>query len=273
MRVAARMGEKLVQGLARQWRDAGLMAGDTLLLHSSLRRTTRTLVRAGGEVSAAAEVVLDSILETLGPDGTLLLPLFNFDFTGGVAFDMRATPSHMGALTEAGRLRPGAVRTGHPIYSFAVLGRQADAFRGVENFSGYGADSPFAILRTMVGRIGVLDLPDQHSMTFYHHVEEMKAAPWRYHKIFEGDYVGLDGARSTRRFGLFVRDLDRGVVTDVDAMGELLWARGLYSGDRPGQGSGLRLIDAGALFDATAEVIDGGRAEGLLYRLETPAAA
>ena len=267
------MAERVTELLAGQWRDAGLRAGETLLLHSSLRRTTRAVVRAGGQVSDAAEIVLDSILEALGPDGTLLLPLFNFDFTSGVAFDIRSTPSQMGALTEAGRLRSGAVRTGHPIYSFAAIGRQAERFRGVENFSGYGADSPFAMLRALGGRIGVLDLPDQHSMTFYHHVEEMRAAPWRYHKTFEGDYVGWDGVRAKRQFGLFVRDLERGVVTDVDAMGERLWASGLYRGDRPGEGSGLRLIDASALFTAVADVIDQGKAEGLLYRIETPAAA
>ena len=267
------MTERLVQRLANQWRDAGLQAGEMLLLHSSLRRTTRAVARAGGQIADAAEIVLDSVIEALGPDGTLILPLFNFDFTSGTAFDIRTTPSQMGALTEAGRLRPGAVRTGHPIYSFAVLGRRATDFRGVENFSGYGADSPFAMLRAMGGRIGVLDLPDQHSMTFYHHVEEMQAAPWRYHKTFAGDYIGWDGACSTRQFGLFVRDLERGAVTDVDAMGELLWSHGLYEGDRPGAGSCLRLIAAAALFGAVAEVIDSGKAEGLLYRLETPAVA
>jgi len=267
------MVESATQLLAGQWRDAGLKSGETLLLHSSLRRTTRAVVRAGGQLATAAETVLDSFLEALGPDGTLLLPLFNFDFTSGAPFDIRSTPSQMGALTEAGRLRPDAVRTGHPIYSFAVIGRQAERFRGAENFSGYGADSPFAMLRDLGGRISVLDLPDQHSMTFYHHVEEMKAAPWRYHKTFEGDYVGWDGLPTRRQFGLFVRDLEGGVVTDVDAMGELLWSRGLYQGDRPGEGSGLRLIDAGGLFDTVAEVIDQGRAEGLLYHLETPAAA
>ena len=267
------MGEHVAQILADQWREAGLGPGETLLLHSSLRRTTRAVVRAGGQVADAAEIVLDSFLQALGPDGTLILPLFNFDFTSGVVFDIRNTPSQMGALTEAGRSRPGAVRTGHPIYSFAVIGRHAERFGGVENFSGYGPDSPFAMLRDFGGRIGVLDLPDQHSMTFYHHVEEMKAAPWRFHKIFEGDYIGWDGVCSTRRFGLFVRDLDRGVVTDVDVMGEVLWSRGLYQGDRPGEGSGLRLIDANALFDAVAEVVDQGCAEGLLYRLDAPAAA
>lgn len=56
------------------------------------------------------ETILDSFLHTLGENGTLLLPLFNFDFCGGAPFVIRTTPSHMGALTEAGRVRLGAVR-------------------------------------------------------------------------------------------------------------------------------------------------------------------
>jgi len=265
------MAEDPITAMARQWRSAGVGAGDMLLLHSSLRRVARTVIRAGGAADQVADLVLDSVLEALGPRGTLLLPLFNFDFTSGAAFDMRSTPSQMGTLTEAGRLRPGAVRTGHPIYSFAVLGAQASRFEGLVNDSGYGPDSPFAVLRALGGKIGVLDLPDQHSMTFYHHVEEARSVPWRYHKRFEGDWIGLDGARSRRSFGLFVRDLERGVTTHVDPMGEVLWGRGFYRGDRPGQGTGLRTIDAGALFEVVAAVIDEGAAEGLLYRIEQPA--
>jgi aminoglycoside 3-N-acetyltransferase len=113
----------------------------------------------------------------------------------------------------------------------------------------------------------VLDLPDQRSMTFYHHVEEQLAASWRYHKPFTGTCVGWDGRATRRTFSIYVRDLERGVTTAVDPMGELLWARGLWRGDRPGQGSGLRTIDANALFGAVAEVIASGRGEGLLYTL------
>ena len=267
------MAEDVIAAMARQWRAAGVCAGDVLLLHSSLRRVARSVLRAGGTADRVADDVLESVLEALGPDGTLLLPLFNFDFTTGVPFDIRSTPSQMGALTEAGRLRPGAVRTGHPIYSFAVLGAQAQRFAGVENDSGYGPDSPFAILHALGGKIGVLDLPDQHSMTFYHYVEENRSVPWRYHKRFEGDYIGFDGVKTRRSFGLFVRDLERGAVTHVDPMGEVLWGRGFYRGDRPGQGSGMRTIDAAALFEVVGAVIDEGAAEGLLYRIETPALA
>jgi aminoglycoside 3-N-acetyltransferase len=243
--------------LAQNWRRCGINPGDIVLIHSSLKRTLQTH-------STTPQAVLESFLDAVGPNGTLLFPLFNFDFTKGVPFDMKSTPSHMGVLTEAARMHPGAVRSGHPIYSFAIIGPQANLF-AVDNFCGYGPDSPFAVLRTANGKIAVLDLDDQNSMTFYHHVEEMHAVPYRYHKQFTGLYTDADGDKSERTYGLFVRDLERGVRTDVDRMGELLWEKGLYRGDRPWQGDGLRTISAAAIYDAVSEVIKEGRAKGLLF--------
>ena len=121
--------------------EAPIKPGSTLLLHSSIIRTVR-------QHRIKPEGIITALLDRLGADGTLLLPLFNFEFTEGVPFDIKSTPSHMGALTEAGRNWPGAVRTGHPVYSFAVIGRNASQFEGLDNRSAYGPDSPFARLRT-----------------------------------------------------------------------------------------------------------------------------
>jgi len=159
------------------------------------------------------------------------------------------------------------VRTGHPIYSFAVIGARAREFKGVVNFSGYGADSPFGLLYRGGGKIAILDLPDQNSVTFYHFVEENLEVPYRYHKTFTGSYTDAEGRSDERTFGLFVRDLDKGVETHVDPMGEYLWQAGLYEGCRPGEGNGLRTIKAALLFDATANVIKSGKAEEMLYRI------
>ncbi len=106
----------------------------------------------------------------------------------------------MGALTEAGRAHPDAVRTEHPIYSFAVIGKEASRFRDLRNFSGYGPDSPFAVLRALDGKVAILDLVDQDSMTFYHHVEEMHDVPYRHHKTFTADYIDWDGKTTRRTF-------------------------------------------------------------------------
>jgi aminoglycoside 3-N-acetyltransferase len=252
--------------LTREWREAGLGTNDIVLIHSSVKRTLRRYLKAGHRLDTAD--ILQSFLQAVGPGGTVLFPLFNFDFTTGVPFDIRTTPSRMGALSEAARLHPGAVRTGHPIYSFAVIGAEARRFDGVENFSGYGPDSPFAMLRALDGKIAVLGLPDQHSMTFYHHVEEAHEVPYRYHKTFTADYTGRDGGSAPRTFGLFVRDIEKGVMTAVDPMGERLWADGLYAGHRPDAESGLRVIGARVLFDAVGAVIQAGAAQGLLYRIE-----
>jgi aminoglycoside 3-N-acetyltransferase len=258
--------EPAVAFLSEQWFRSGVRNGDMLLLHSSTRGTLRRLKKMG--FAMEVETILDSFLHVLGEHGTLLLPLFNFDFCSGVPFDIRTTLSHMGALTEAGRLRPGAVRTGNPIYSFAILGKRSDLFRGVDNFSGYGADSPFGILHREGGKIAVLDLPDQESMTFYHYVEESVSVGYRFHKRFSAPYTDFDGKAAERTYGLFVRKIEEGVVTRVDPMGEFLWAKGLYSGDRPGTGSGLRVVHTQPLYDEVASVIGQGKARGMLYEIE-----
>lgn len=252
--------------LAQEWGAAGLADADMVLVHSSISRILRRLRQMGAPPDP--EIVLDSLLEAIGPRGTLLLPLFNFGFSEGKAFDIATTPSQMGALTEIARLHRDSVRTGHPIYSFAVLGFQRAEFEDVVNFSGYGPDSPFGILHRSNGKIAVIDLPDQQSMTFYHYVEEANSVSYRYHKTFEGLYAGADGRKQTRSFGLFVRKIEEGVITSVDPMGERLWQRGLYSGDLPRHGSGMRVISASALFEEVTQVIKKGLAKGLLYEID-----
>ena len=248
------------------WAESGIGKGDTVLIHSDLRRTIRRFRRQGIDLSP--ETVLDSFWDAVGASGTILLPLFNFDFAKGIPFDIRRTPSRMGSLTEAGRLHPDAVRTGHPIYSFAAIGARAERFRGLNNFSGYGEDSPFAILRELDGKIAVLDLPEQGSMTFYHHIEEMHQVPYRYHKTFSGEYTDQHGMTEVRTYGLIVRDLEKGVLTHVNPMGELLWERGLYVGSRPQEGSGLRVISARKMYDFVSTIIVSGKAKGLLYVIQ-----
>jgi aminoglycoside 3-N-acetyltransferase len=251
--------------LTAAWRACGIERGDIVLLHSAIGRTMRMVKRI--DAAADTHTILKSFLDAVGPEGTLLLPLFNFGFANGEAFDMRTTPSTMGALSETGRQREGAVRTGHPIYSFAAIGADSDAFEGVNNRSGYGEDSPFGMLRAMGGKIAVLDLDDQNSMTFYHHVEEMKAVPYRYFKTFFGPYTAMDGTLSMEAYCLYVRDLTAGVLTHVNRCGEAMWRAGLYKGERPGQGAGLRVIEARAMYDFVAEVIESDRAFGTLYTL------
>ncbi|MEO6694981.1 MAG: AAC(3) family N-acetyltransferase, partial [Ignavibacteria bacterium] len=135
------------------------------------------------------------------------------------------------------------------------------------NYSAFGKDSPFGILHQMDGKIAVLDIGGDFSMTFYHYIEEMENAPNRYHKIFKGPYIDNDGIETIREFNLYARILEDRVVTDVKPMEDYIWENGLYAGDPPGIGSCLHLIKANIFYDITAKVIREGRALGMLYRI------
>lgn len=258
----------MIETLAQEWRESGVQEGDVLLVHSSVKRVIRRCLKQ--RIRLTADDLVESFLQAVGESGTLLLPLFNFDWTTEKTFDVRNTPSQMGVLTEAGRTHPEAVRTGHPIYSFAAIGKNADNFKNVDNFSGYGADSPFAILRELDGRIAVLDLDDQESMTYYHHVEESLEVDYRFHKKFSGMYTDASGDTSEKTYGLYVRDVDRGVITYGNPTGELLWEKGIYTGSRPNEGTGLRTALAREVHECIADIISSGNAENMLYRIEKP---
>lgn len=249
------------------WENSGLQMGDVVLVHSSMRRAFRFL--ASHKVQPNPSLVIDSLLDHVGLDGTVIFPLFNFDFPMTKTFSMLTTPSQMGVVTEYARLNYKGVRTGHPIYSFFAIGAQSKDFQDINNRSGYGPDSPFSKLLELNGKIAVVDLEDQESMTFYHFVEERLNVNYRYHKRFEGQYEGLDGSISTQEYSLFVRDLAKGVVTDVNRMGEILWSEGIYQGLRPGVGHGMRSISVDEIVIRTEKEIVEGRADKTLYSIQT----
>ena len=254
-----------VNWLKKRWLSAGVEEGDTLLLHSNIMRTLGVLRRNGYEPSANA--ILESFIQSVGGQGTLVFPLFNFDFTSGVQFDIRTSKSHMGALTEEARNHPDAVRTGHPIYSFCAIGKHASKFEGLDNVSGYGADSPFAMLRELDGKIAVLDIIENGSMTFHHHVEEMMLVNYRYMKYFEGDYIDSTGLKTKKSYSIYVRDLDSKVETNLEPIGVKLWEASIYKGDLPNTETGLRIASANEVFEFVSNVIAEGNALGNLYEI------
>lgn len=254
------------ESLKEKWLRSGVESGDIILIHSNIKRILIESRRAN--LNLKPSDILDSFLDAIGPKGTLLVPLFNFDFIKGIGFNICTTPSQMGSLTEAGRLHKNAVRTGHPIYSFAAIGHKSNEFKLVNNESGYAEDSPFGILKRLNGKIASLDLDDQNSMTFYHHVEEIKRVHYRYFKTFSGKYTGWSGVTEDKSYKLFVRDTARGVKTDVNPASELLWQAGLYKGFRPKVDTGLRIIRAIEMFNFVEKIIDDGKALGTLYSLE-----
>ena len=249
--------------LSQRWVRSGLARGDVFLLHSDVRRLLTEFKKKKIELDSS--IIINSFLDVIGKNGTMLMPLFNFaDFIENKFFSLQNSKSMMGILTEKFRIDYKILRTKHPVYSFAVIGKDSNKFKK-DNFSAYGKDSPFQVLKDLNGKIAILDLSEQKSMTFYHHIEELNNVEWRYHKIFEGIYEDFENKKTKKKYSIFVRDLNKGIITCVNPAGELLWSQGLYQGAKPNTGSGLRVVNTNQMFEFISKIIIKNEALGILY--------
>jgi len=232
-----------LESLTSGFRDLGVQTGDTLLVHSSYKSL--------GPVDGGPQTVIDALLAALGPDGTLIMPSFNFDFNKGKPWDVRSAPSQMGILTEFVRKDPRAKRVFHPIYSFAIIGKHAEMLGSLRYKSSYERNSVFGKLRDLDGKIMVIGLSYNNSMTFFHHIEQMESVDYRFLKQFTGEVTDWDGTTKVDTFEMLVRDIDKGVKTMVDPMGELMEKAGVIKSKKIGEAD-VKLMKANDVYAFTA---------------------
>lgn len=221
----------------------GVTAGDVLLVHSAYK--------SFGGVEGGPMTVIEALLELLTPEGTLLMPVFNFDtFTKGKPWDVRTTPSEMGILTEMARTDPRFKRVFHPFYSFSISGKHAGLFTRLRYKSAYERISVFGHLRDLDGKVMIIGLSYNNSITFFHHIEELEGVDYRYIKAFHGQVTEEDGTTYMDTFYMLVRDVDRGVHTMVDPMGAIFEEAGLAQVHKIGEAD-VHLFGAEDLYNFT----------------------
>ena len=204
---------ELVTGLQQM----GARPGDTLLLHSSFKSL--------GGVEGGPQTVVDALCETVGPAGTVILPVFNFSsWTETHYFDVQETRSEMGAITELARHDPRFVRTLHPIYSFVVAGAKQRQLTELDPELSYGSSTVFEAIQETNALMISFGLHFNNTFSLTHHVEETSGVcDYRYVKRFSGIYVDRNGFPSVKTYSMRVRDVLRGVETDiVPAMNRLI---------------------------------------------------
>jgi aminoglycoside 3-N-acetyltransferase len=245
--------EDLVEG----FRALGVEEGDILLVHSSYK--------SFGPIDGGPQTVIRALEAALGAEGTLIMPTFNFDFNKGVPWDVRTTPSKMGILTELVRTDPRARRVFHPFYSFAILGKHAEMLGSLRYKSSYERNSVFGKLRDLDGKIMVIGLSYTNSITFFHHIEQMEGVNYRFLKQFTGEVTDENGNTYTDTFEMLVRDIDKGVVTEVDPMGELMEKVGIIKIHKIGEAD-VKLMKANEVYEFTAREMK--RDPHLLYYIK-----
>jgi aminoglycoside 3-N-acetyltransferase len=169
----------------------GLRPGVALLVHSSLRSL--------GPVPGGAEGVIQGLLQALGPRGTLLMPALSYETVraSSPVFDVRTTPSCVGALTEFFRTRPGTLRSVHPTHSVCGIGRQAQDLLAdhILSITPCGQYSPFFRLPQVNGQILFLGCGLRPN-TSMHAIEELVEPPYLYGDPVRYQVTQADGSQT-----------------------------------------------------------------------------
>ena len=220
----------------------GVTPGGVLLVHSSYKSL--------GPVPGGIQTVIDGLAGALGPEGTLLMPALSWVSVDREhpEFDVRTTPSCVGAIPETFRTLAGTERSMHPTHSVCGRGPLAhELFQGhILDRTPCGIHSPFSRLRHFHGQILMLGCGLRPN-TSMHAVEEAAWAPYLLEpEPVEYVLTGYDGAKVTalhRRHSHFPQLYDR--------VAPMLRGRGLAEG--PVLDARCHLLDAGALWQAVLE--------------------
>lgn len=194
--------------------DIGLKKNDIVYVSSDVTSVVLTAMKELGfkgrdDRERFLNTLIDVLQEVVGPEGTLLFPVYNWDFCKGVAFDIKTTQGQVGSLNNyILNTRNDFARTKHPLYSLMVWGKDADRLVNMDNQDSWGSNSPFAYLHHNGGKELCLNVNATQGMTFKHYVEQSLNVPYRYQKFFMGEYTDIDGCRETRVYSMYVRRLE-----------------------------------------------------------------
>jgi aminoglycoside 3-N-acetyltransferase len=174
--------------LSAGFRDLGIVSGDTVMLHAS--------IRAVGEIAGGPDEIHLALKDVLTPEGTLMMyascPAFYDEVGRGhlsssqerdlleklPAFDALTARSQRdnGALVELFRTYPGSMVNSH-VARFVVWGKHAEYLISKQPWNyAFGRDTALERFVDLDGRILLLGC-DHDTVTFFHYAEHIVDLP------------------------------------------------------------------------------------------------
>ncbi len=175
------------QDLVADFKKIGLRAGDLVCVHSSYKSI--------GPVDGGANTVIDALIETVGPKGTLMFPAFTFYLLEQDApvFDFEKSPSCVGFLSELFRTEYAEQRSVHVSHSYSVRGPLTkELCAHSEDITPCDAATPLGKLLAMGGKILMIGC-SYNCLTAVHVIEETNHVPYVRFKAMPGATIMQNG--------------------------------------------------------------------------------
>ncbi len=164
-----------IEQLKEEIRDLGIEETDTVLIHTSLRSV--------GQVENGADGLIDAFCQVLSR-GLFLVPTHSWALVNrqNPVYDVRTTPSNIGAVPNTAAFRKDGFRSLHPTHSIWGHGAEAEDFLRGEETAHTPAPVGYAWERLAHRNAKILLIGIGNARnTFIHAVEEIADIPNRIH--------------------------------------------------------------------------------------------
>jgi len=182
----------------------GIKNGDILYVASDLLKLITLFKKKNTKFDL--DKFINTIIKSVGNNGTILIPTYNWDFCRNIKFDYINTKSLCGALSNFCLKRKDFKRTRHPIYSLAVYGKFKNYLFNLNNTSAWGENSPFDFIYKKKAKNLFIGIDYKDAFTMDHYFEQKANVNYRYHKKFSAKYLDYKCKVSKKTYSMFVRN-------------------------------------------------------------------
>lgn len=192
------------EDITKSLKKVGVKRGDSVFIHSNIGFFGK--LRGASNQESCYRILREAIFEVIGKEGTLVVPTFSYSFCWGKIFDKNKTPSVCGFLSEMVRQDPQALRSYDANFSIAAIGKNAEYFTRDAPEHSFGSNSFWERFLKREGKFCNFNFDS--GSTFFHYVERLLNVPYRYDKMFKGNFI-MNGEEREGVFYHFVYDLEK----------------------------------------------------------------
>lgn len=160
-------------------------AGDIICVHAFMPSL--------GVIEGGMRALSEAISGRIGEGGSFIVPTFTASYRRGETYDVNASKSFNGALSEHVRKLPGAVRSLCPLFSMAAVGNGAETLMERPSKCCFGEGSVYANLFAANVKFIGLGIGWDQGYSFFMHLERLAGIPSRREETFHGQTRLADG--------------------------------------------------------------------------------
>ena len=194
----------------------GIKKNDIIFLSTNLLKLS--IKKKKKKIDFEIEDIINGLIKIIKKNGTIIVPVFNWNFCKGKGFHYKKTPSNSGSLGNYVLNRKDFLRTQNPIYSFCVYGKDKNLLSKLKHKSCFEFNSPFGyMIKNNVKNLYIdIDNIYKDSFTLCHVAEQEVGVNYRFLKKFRGKYVHKNISKKNAVYSMYVRKLNLKIRTGVN---------------------------------------------------------